>query len=159
VASPSAWVVALGEESFFPECLGCGARGRGFLPRVFRLRRSVKRVSSPSVWAAALGEEVVFPECYTRGRFFFLKKKKRRKRRRLPSNGVNCSPSVTTALGKAFSECTIFGSRGRRLSREEIPRTLVHKCCTRGSLPRVQLDLLRVHLTLGEVTTSSSACN
>jgi hypothetical protein len=48
VASPSAWVAALGEEvfflkktNFFPECLGCGTRGRGFflkkdknLPRV-----------------------------------------------------------------------------------------------------------------------------
>jgi hypothetical protein len=38
----------------FPECLGCGARGRGCLPRVPALRRSWKRVSSPSV---ALGED------------------------------------------------------------------------------------------------------
>jgi hypothetical protein len=38
VASPSAWAVALREEgfflkkktNFFPECLGCGTRGRVF---------------------------------------------------------------------------------------------------------------------------------
>ena len=148
--------MALGEESFFPECLGSGARGRGCLPRVFRLLRSGKRVSSPSVWAAALGEEGVFSECCTRGRFFFKKKKERRKRRRLLSNDVNCSPSVRTAFGKAFPECTIFGSWGRRLSRKEIPRTLFPECCTRGRLPRVQLGLPRVHLTLGEVTASRS---
>ena len=88
MASLSAWVVALGEESFFPECLGCSARGRGFLPQVFRLRRSGKRVSSPSVWAAALGEEGVFPECCTRRRFFLKKKRE--------GNGVDCSPTTST---------------------------------------------------------------
>ena len=52
----------------------------------------------------------------------------RRKRRRLrtndinssPSartNDINSSPSARTALEKAFPECMIFGSRGRRLFR------------------------------------------
>ena len=37
VASPSAWAAALGEEGFFPECVGYSTRGRGFLPRVLQL--------------------------------------------------------------------------------------------------------------------------
>ena len=118
VSSPSAWAAALREEGVFPECLGCGARGRGFLPRVLHSGKN----------------------------FFF---KKRRKRRRLVTNGVNSSPSVSTALGKAFPECKIFGSRRRRLSREEIPRTVFPECCTRGRLPRV-------HLALGEASASRS---
>jgi len=100
------------------------------------------KVASPSVWAAALGEE--------------NKKIIRRKRRRLATNDVNSSPSARTALGKAFPECMIFGSQGRRLSREEIPRRLFPECCTRGRLPRVQLGLPRVHLALGEATPSRS---
>ena len=110
-----------------------------FLPRVPGLRRSGKRVSSPSV---APGEENF--------------KKIRRKRRQPVTNGVNSSPSVETAIGKAFSKCTIFGSRRRRLSHKEIPRRLFPECCTRGRLPRVQLSLRRVHLALGEATPSRS---
>ena len=51
VASPSACVVALGEEGF-----------------------KKKQISSPSAWTAALGKEYlkkkskIFPECCTRGR-------------------------------------------------------------------------------------------
>jgi len=60
---------------------------------------------------------------------------------------------------RPFSEYTIFGSRRRRLSREEIPRTLFPECCTRGRLPWVQLGLPRVHLTLGEATASRSAAH
>ena len=158
VASPSAWAAALGEESFFPECLDCGAQRRGCLSRVPGLRRPEKRVSVPSAWAVALGEEGVFPECLDCGargrgclsrvlhsRKIFLKKETTS----AAPNGVNSSPSARTALGKAFSECTIFGSRGRRLSRKEIPQSLFPECCTRGRLPRV-------HLTLGEATASCS---
>ena len=57
VSSPGAWVTALGEEGFFPECLGYSAQERGYLPQVSGLWRSGKRVSSPSV---ALGEEFIF---------------------------------------------------------------------------------------------------
>jgi len=70
VAFPSAWAATLGEENFFPECLGCGSRGRGRLLRVPGLWLSGKRVSSPSATAVALGEEGVFSDCCTRGRFF-----------------------------------------------------------------------------------------
>ena len=139
VVSPSARAAALGEEGVFRECLGSGAWGRGCLPRVPGLRRSEKRVSSPSI---ALGEDF----------FFFLNKEM------VPAatNGVNSSPSTRMALEKAFPEYTIFGSRGRRLSREEIPRALFPECCTRERLPRVQLSLPRVHLALGEATASRS---
>jgi len=57
LSSPSVWAAALGEEGVFPECLGSGSRGRGYLPLVFRLQLSRKRVSSPSV---ALGEDFSF---------------------------------------------------------------------------------------------------
>ena len=148
VSSPSAWAAALGEEDVFPECPDSGSRGRGCLPRVLGLQRSEKRVSSPSAWVAALGEEGVFPECCTWGRLFFLNKEMAP----AVTNGVNSSSGARTALGKAFLECTIFGSRRRRLSHGEIPRKLIPKYCTRGKLPRVQLGLHLVHLTLGEVT-------
>ena len=109
VASPSACAVALGKEgflkkktNFFAECQSCGTRQRVF-----------KKNSK------------IFPECCTRGR-----KSKKRKRRRPPANGVKSSPSASTALGKTFPECTIFDTRGRRLSRERISRSATG---TRGS--------------------------
>ena len=125
-------------QSGFPECMGCDTRGREFLPRVPWLRLSGKRASSPSAWAVALGEEGVFPECHccgSRGRGCLLRLlhsgKIFLKKEMTPTatNGVNSSPSARTTLGEVFPECTIFGSRGRRLSREEIP----------GALLRVQL--------------------
>jgi hypothetical protein len=85
-----------------------------------------------------------------------FKRKIRRKRCQPATNGVNSSPSVETALGKAFPECTIFGSRERRLFCEEIPQRLFPECCTRGRLLRVQLSLPRVHLALGKATPSRS---
>ena len=139
ISSPSALAAALGEEGVFPECLGCGSRGRGRLPRVHGLWLSGKRVSSPSVCAAALGEEGVFPECLdcsSRGRECFSRVlhsgKIFFKKEMTPAatNGVNSSPSARTALEEAFPERTIFGSRRRRLSREEVPR---------GSSPSVAL--------------------
>jgi len=111
VSSPSAWAAALEKEGFFPECLDCGARERGFLPRVPGL---------------------------------------------LATNGVNSFPSANMALRKAFPECTIFGSRRRRLSREEIPRVVFSECCTRERIPRVQQGHPQVHLALGEATASRS---
>jgi len=104
-------------QSGFPECMGCDTRGTEFLTRVPGLWLSGKRVSSPSAWTAALGEKGVFPECCTRERFFLKKEMTP-----AATNGVNSSPSARTTLGEAFPECTIFGSRGRRLSHEEIPR-------------------------------------
>jgi hypothetical protein len=136
MSSPSVKAAALGEEEVFPECFGCNSRGRS-LPRVPGLRLSGKIVSSPSV---AFGED------------FFLNKQTAPE----ATNGVNSSPSARTTLGKAFPECTSFGSRGRRLYREEIPRALFPECCTRGRLPRVQLSLPRVHSTLVEATASRS---
>ena len=131
----------------FPECLSCGTRQRGFLKknkflcRVPELRHSAKIIkknqkSSPSV---ALGEE------------------KKRKRRRLSANGVKSFPSASMALGKAFPECTIFGTRERRLCRMRISRRVFPECYTRGKLPRVQLGLPRVQLALGESSSSCSA--
>ena len=72
------------------------------------------------------------------------------------ANGVKSSPSVSTALGEAFPECTIFDTRGRRLSRGRISRRLFPECYTRGRLPRVQLGLPRVQLALGEASSSCS---
>jgi hypothetical protein len=40
---------------------------------------------------------------------------KKKKRRRSSANGVKSFPSASTALGKAFPECTIFDTRERRL--------------------------------------------
>ena len=87
--------------------------------------------SSPSV---ALGEE------------------KKRKRRRPSANGVKSFPSASTALGKAFPECTIFGTRQRRLCRMRISRRIFPECCTRRKLSQMQLGLPRVQLALGEAT-------
>jgi hypothetical protein len=53
-------------------------------------------------------------------------------------------------LGKGFPVCTSFGTRGRPLPREPLPRFAFPECCTRGSLPRVFWGLPRVLLTLGE---------
>jgi hypothetical protein len=53
-------------------------------------------------------------------------------------------------LGEGFPECTRFGTRGRPLPREPLPRLAFPKCCTWGSLPRVFWGLPRVLLTLGE---------
>jgi hypothetical protein len=53
------------------------------------------------------------------------------------ANGVKSSPRGRMALGEGFPECTIFGSRGRPISRERHPRRLFPECCTRGRLPRV----------------------
>jgi hypothetical protein len=61
-----------------------------------------------------------------------------------PVDGVKSSPSATVALGQAFPECTIFGTRGRALPREPLPRKPFPECCTRGRLPRVLLPLPRV---------------
>ena len=131
-------------------CLHRKAKKKEFskwFPRVHGLRLLGKKVSSASAWAVALGEEDVFPECLGCGArrrgcllrvlhsgkifFFFLNKEM------VPAatNGVNSSPSTRMALEKAFPEYTIFGSRRRRLSREEIPRVLFPECCTRGRLP------------------------
>jgi len=91
VSFSSVWAAALGEEGFFSECLGCGARGRGFLPRVSGLLRSEKRVFSQSV---ALGKD------------FFLKKE----------NGIgrppmaSILPRVTTRLsGKVVHDFWLLG--------------------------------------------------
>ena len=140
VASPSTCAVALGKEgfflkktNFFPECLNFGTRQRVFKKKIQK--------SFPSV---ALGEEN-------------QKKRKKRKRRRPSANDVKSFPSASTALGKAFPECTIFDTRGRRLSRERISRRLFPECCTRGRLLRVQLGLPQVQLALGEASSSCSA--
>ena len=118
----------LKKTNFFAECLSCGTRQRVF-----------KKNSK------------IFSECCTRGR----KSKKKRKRHRPSANSVKSSPSASTALGKAFPECTIFDTRGRRLSRGRISRRLFPECCTQGRLPRVQLGLPRVQLALGEAASSS----
>jgi hypothetical protein len=60
------------------------------------------------------------------------------------TDGVKSSPCATVALGEAFPECMIFGTRGRPLPREPLPRKLFPECCTRGRLPRVFLALPRV---------------
>jgi hypothetical protein len=67
------------------------------------------------------------------------------------------SPSASTPLGESFPECAISGSRGRRLPREALSRTLFPESCTRGRLPRVQPVLPRVHLAPGEDPVSRSA--
>ena len=85
------------------------------------------------------------------------KKIKKRKRRRPSANDVKSFPSASTALGKAFPECTIFGTRERRLYRMRISRRVFPECCTWGRLPRVQLGLPRVQLALGEATGCCSA--
>ena len=133
VASPSACAVALGEEgfkktNFFPECLNFGTRQRVFKKKKFK---NLSRVLHSG-------------------------KKIKKKQRRPPANGVKFSPSASTALGKAFPECTIFDTRERRLYRERISRRLFPECCTRGRLPRVQLGLPRVQLALGEASSSCS---
>jgi len=53
VSSPSAWAVALGEEGVFPECLGCGSRGRGFLPRVLHSGKNffLKKEGNDAGWS------------------------------------------------------------------------------------------------------------
>jgi hypothetical protein len=110
----------------------------------------LKKGASPSV---ALGEEGFkffsnfFPECNTRER---VEKKVD------GTDGVKSSPSATGALGEAFPESTIFGSRGRPLPREPLPRKLFPECCTRGRLPRVFLALPRVLEALGEASGSRS---
>jgi hypothetical protein len=60
------------------------------------------------------------------------------------------------ALGEVFPECTIFGTRGRALPREPLPRKLFPECCTRGRLPRVFLALPLVLQALGEAGGSCS---
>ena len=86
-----------------------------------------------------------------------LGEEKKRKRRWPSANDVKSFPSASTALGKAFSECTIFGTRERRLCRMRISRRVFPECCTRGRLPRVQLGLPRVQPALGESSGSCSA--
>ena len=114
-----------------------------------------KQISLSSALTAALGKEYLkkiqksFPSVA-------LGEENKKKRRRPSANGVKSSPSASTALGKAFPECTIFDTRGRRLSRERISRRLFPECCTRGRLPRVQLGLPRVQLALGEASSSCS---
>ena len=113
----------------------------------------------PSVWAAALSKEYLKKNQKSSPSVALEKenkKKRKRKRRRPSANGVKSSPSASTALGKAFPECTIFDTRGRRLSRGRISRRLFPECCTRGRLPRVQLGLLRVQPALGEASSSCS---
>jgi hypothetical protein len=103
----------------FPECLGCGTQGRGF----FFLKK--RQISSPSAWAAALGEEgffkkktKIFSECCTRGRKTLGEENKKKK----------TGSAIGTALGEAFPDCTIFGTRERRLSGERISRRLFPEC-------------------------------
>jgi hypothetical protein len=142
LTSPSAWAAALAEESFFAECLSCGARRRGFLPRVSELRRSRKRVSSPSAWAAALGKESFFLECCTRERssFFFKKKKE-------------IAPAGHQRR-QFFSECTVFSSRRRHLSRKTIAQRLFRECYTRQRL----LQCIRMHSPQCLASFSRQAC-
>ena len=119
-----------------------------WLPRVPVLWHSGKRdfykkkqISSPSAWTSALGKEYLKKKFKNLSRVLHSGKKIKKKQRRPPANGVKFSPSASTALGKAFPECTIFDTRGRRLSRERISRRLFPECCTRGRLLRVQLGL------------------
>jgi hypothetical protein len=126
--------MALGEEGFskqqltsFPECLRLALGEEGFKKNKF------------------------LPRVLHSGKSFFKKKTTD------GTDGVKSSPSAKTALGEGFPECTIFGSRGRPLSRERHPRRLFPECCTRGRLPRVLLPLPRVHLALGEASDSCSA--
>ena len=116
-----------------------------------KTKKRILEVASPSACAVALGKEGFFkkktnffPECLncgTRQRVFKKKFKnlsrvlhsgKKKKRRRPSANGVKFSPSASTALGKAFPECTIFGTRERRLCRMRISRRIFPECCTRG---------------------------
>ena len=138
----------------FPECLCCDTRGRGifikknkFLPRVPELRHSAKSILKKKF-------KNLSRVLHSRKK---IKKMKKRKRRRSSANGVKSSPSASTALGKAFPECTIFDTRERRLYRERISRRLFPECCTRGRLPRVPLGLPRVQPALGESSGSCSA--
>jgi hypothetical protein len=62
-------------------------------------------------------------------------------------DGVKSFPSASMALREGFPECTIFGTRGRPLSRERHPWSLFPECYTRRRLPRV-------HLALGEAGLS-----
>jgi hypothetical protein len=66
------------------------------------------------------------------------------------------SPSASTALSESFPECAISGSRGRRLPRGALSRTLFPESCTQGRIPRVQLVFPRVHLAPGEDPVSCS---
>jgi hypothetical protein len=128
VLSPSAWDGALGEEDFF-------LKNRiSSLSVALEEEDLKKQISSPCV---ALGEE------------FFKKTLD-------GTDNIKSSPSARTTLGEGFPECTIFGTRGRPLSRERHPRSLFPECCTWGRLPRVFLGLPRVHLTLEEAGGSRS---
>jgi hypothetical protein len=82
-----------------------------------------RQISSPSVWAAALGEEGFFlkkdknlPRVLHLGKKNTREENKKRKLRWPSADDVKSSSSASTALGEAFPECTIFGTRGRRLS-------------------------------------------
>ena len=115
----------------FPECLCCGTRERGIFFKK-------KQISLPSAAAQALGKEYLKKiKNLSRVLHSGKKIKKNGVGRRPSANDVKSFPSASTALGKAFPECTIFGTRRRRLSRERISRRLFPECCTLGRLPRV----------------------
>ena len=109
--------------NFFAECLSCGTRQRVFKKKFKNLSRLLHS-----------GKKI----------------KKKKKKKTTSANGVKSSPNASTALAKAFTKCTIFDTRERRLSRGRISRRLFPECCTRGRLPRVQL-------ALGESSSSCSA--
>jgi hypothetical protein len=67
----------------------------------------------------ALGEEVKKNEFLPR----VLHSGKSKKN---PVDGVKSSPSATVALGEAFPQCTIFGTRGKALPRKLFPECLRH---------------------------------
>jgi hypothetical protein len=66
------------------------------------------------------------------------------------TNGVKSSSSARTALGEGFSECAIFGTRGRHLSRERHPRRLFPECCTREGFPECFFIFPECRMHLGK---------
>jgi hypothetical protein len=69
-------------------------------------------------WQLALGEE------FSKKNEFLPRVLHSGKSKKKTVDGVKSSPSATAALGELFPECTIFGTRGRALPREPLPRKL-----------------------------------
>jgi hypothetical protein len=67
-----------------------------------------------------------------------------------------CRVLASLALGKAFAECLIKGTRQRHLCRPKFYRGLFAECGTRQSLYRVQNSLCRVPPALSKEPDSSS---
>jgi hypothetical protein len=107
----------------------------------------------PCSSAPALGEEGLknsnfFPVCCTRGRRFSFKEDKFLprvkcffKKKADGTDSVKSSPSARTTLGEGFTECTIFGTRERPLSRERHPQSLFPECSLREGFPEHFLAL------------------